>query len=155
MKTLAKATLIVAAATAIASPALSDPLEDAITARRGYYQVILSNFGPIVGMAKGDVEYDAEKAATFANNLQTLSMLNNGHMWPAGSDNAAMAGKTRALPKMWEDFPGVQEKGQAWAAAVGELAGVAGDGLDALRSKVGAVGESCGACHDTYRAKSF
>lgn len=155
MKAIAKAILIAATVGAVSAPALADPLDDAITARRGYYQLVFSNFGPLVGMAKGQVDYDADAAATFAGNLQTLSELNNGHLWPAGSDNEAKAGKTRALPKIWDDFAGISEKGKAWKAAVGELAGVAGDGLDAMRAKVGPVGEACGACHDDYRAKEF
>jgi len=46
----------------------------------------------------------------------------------------------------------VGEKGQALADASAALAEVAGDGLDALRSKVGAVGQACKGCHDDFRA---
>jgi cytochrome c556 len=35
------------------------------------------------------------------------------------------------------------------------LASVAGEGLDALRSKIGDVGKSCKGCHDNFRAKDF
>jgi len=33
------------------------------------------------------------------------------------------------------------------------VAAVAGDGLDALRSKIGGVGDSCKGCHDDFREK--
>ena len=135
--------------------AFADPLDDAIKARRAYYQVVKFNAGPLFGMAKGDVEYDAETAKTFANNLLVLANMNTGAMWPEGSDNEAKKGDTRALPVIWTTYPAVAEKGKEWAASVAELAEVAGEGVDALKPKVGAMGKACGACHDDFRAKDF
>ena len=144
-----------AAVVSMESAAFADPLDDAIKARRAYYQVVKFNAGPLFGMAKGDVAYDAEQAKTFANNLLALSNMANGAMWPEGSDNEAKKGDTRALPAIWATYPAVAEKGKAWGVAVAELAAVAGDGVDALKPKVGAVGKACGACHDDFRAKDF
>ena len=106
-------------------------------------------------MAKGKIDYSAEAAATYAGNLQALAMMNNGAMWPEGSANEFYSGVTRALPSIWETYPKVAEKNKAWKDAVGELAGVAGNGLDALRSKLGAVGDACQSCHDDFRAEDF
>ena len=132
-----------------------DPLEDAIKARRGFMQVVVFNVGPLFGMAKGNIEYNAEAAATYANNLKAAAMMNNGAMWPEGSANEFYSGVTRALPEIWTTYPKVAEANQAWKDATNELAQVAGDGIDALRSKIGAVGESCKGCHDDFRAEDF
>ncbi|MEO1293205.1 MAG: cytochrome c [Pseudomonadota bacterium] len=141
-------------ATGLAAPALGDALDDAIKARRGYYQVVKASFGPLVGMAKGQIDYDAETAASFADNLVKLSELSNGHLWPAGSDNTAKPGATRSLPAIWTDG-GVAKRSADWKAATVKLGAEAGNGLDALRANIGAVGNACSACHDDYRAESF
>ena len=52
-----------------------DPLEDAIKARRGYMQVVVFNAGPLFAMAKGKIDYNAEAAATYANNLKAAAMM--------------------------------------------------------------------------------
>lgn len=108
---------------------------------------------PLFGMAKGDIPYDAEKAANLANNLKLMLQLDMGGAWAAGTGNDKYKGKTHALPEIWSTYPKVAEKGKEYAAAVNEFAAVAGDGLDALRSKIGAVGDGCKGCHDDFREK--
>lgn len=139
----------------VTATAGDDPLEDAIKARRGFMQIVEFNVGPLYGMAKGKIEYDAEAAATYANNLKAAAMMNNGAMWPEGSANEFYSGVTRALPSIWTTYPKVAEANQAWKDATNDLAEVAGNGLDALRSKLGAVGDSCKGCHDDFRAEDF
>lgn len=132
-----------------------DPVEKAIKARQSYYQVVSFNAGPLFGMAKGKVAYDAKKAQEFANNLLALTSMKNSAMWPKGSDNVAKKGKTRALPAIWDTYPKVVEASKAFGAAVKQLASVAGNGADALKPAVGALGKSCGGCHKPFRAKEF
>jgi cytochrome c556 len=128
-----------------------DPILNAIKARQGIMQNRSWNVGWLFQMAKGDIEYDAETAATYANNLKMLTMLNNGSQWQEGSDSNAYAGDTRALPEIWTTYPAVAEKGKTLNESVAALAEVAGDGLDALRSKIGDVGNACKSCHDEFR----
>lgn len=129
-------------------------LENAVKARQGFMQVVAFNLGPLGAMAKGEMDYDAKAASTYAANLETLSKMNTGAMWPAGSDNAALGeDKTRALPAAWAADSKVMEKHSDWAKASAQLAAVAGDGLDALKGAIGDVGKSCGGCHDNYRAE--
>ena len=109
--------------------------------------------GPLFGMAKGDIDYDADMARTYAAALNTVATIEGGAMWPPGSDNGAYEGKTDALPEIWSTYPEVANKGQALAEAAAALAEVAGDGLDALRAKIGAVGQACKGCHDDFRAQ--
>ena len=130
-----------------------DPLLNAIEARKAYMQVVKWNAGPLFAMAKGELEYNNEFATTLASNLLALSSMNNGNMWPQGSDNVAYEGETRALPEIWSTYPEVTEANKVWAQAVAELAPAAGSNLDELRDKIGAVGKGCKGCHDDFRAE--
>lgn len=132
--------------------AAKDPNQKAIEARQGEMQLRSFNAGPLFGMAKGDIEYDAEMASMLANNLKLLLDVNMGRAWPNGSDNF-MYEETTALPKIWETYPEINEYGKRYKTAVNELAAEAGNGLDALRAKVGPLGKSCKGCHDEFREK--
>lgn len=155
MKFFATLILAISALSTVSEPVFADPIEDAIKARRSYYQVVKFNTGQLFAIAKGQAEYDAKKAQSYADNLKALANLDNSAMWPKGSDNGAMAGKTRALPEIWSTFPEVLEKSKGLKTATAELASVAGNGLDAFRGKVGAIGDACKACHTKFRAKDF
>lgn len=130
-----------------------DPLLNAIKARQGEMQLRSFNAGPLFGMAKGKIDYDAEMAKTLAGNLKLLLDLDNGRAWAQGSDNENYAGKTTALPNIWTTYPEISDYGKKYVMAVNELAAAAGNGQDALRSKIGALGKSCKGCHDEFREK--
>ena len=117
MKIVAKCTAGLILLTGLASPVLADPADDAIDARRGYFQVVKFNAAPLFAMAKGEMDYDAKKAQAYADNLQALAKMSTGAMYPPGSDNTAKKGKTRALPVIWTTYPAIVEKSKAWKAA--------------------------------------
>ena len=133
--------------------AAGDPNEKAIKARKAVMALQSWYAGPLFAMAKGDLDYDAGMASVNAAHLNMMANVEGGAMWPQGTDNGAYAGKTRALPEIWTTWPAVGEKDQALKDAAAALAEVAGDGLDALRSKIGAVGKACKGCHDDFRAE--
>jgi cytochrome c556 len=136
-----------------AAIAKDDPNEKAIEARHGEMELRAFYAGPLFGMAKGKIPYDAERAATLANNLQILMKLDKSGFWPKGSDVDSYPEKTTTKKALWETYPEVAEYGKKYKTAVDELAAEAGNGVDALRSKVGALGKSCKGCHDEYRQK--
>ncbi|QFT75179.1 MULTISPECIES: cytochrome c [unclassified Ruegeria] len=123
----------------------------AVKARTSIMQLYAFNLGTLGGMAKGEVEYDAEAATRAANNLVVLTQIDQSAMWPAGSDNASDP-STRALPAIWENFPDVSAKGQAMAEAAVAMQAAAGQDVDALKAAMGDLGGSCSACHKAYRA---
>ena len=145
--------LLLASALSAPLSAGNDPLEKAIKARQGEMQLRSFNAGPLFGMAKGKMDYDAELAGKLANNLKIQLGLDMGRAWPQGSDNSAYPGKTTALPKIWETYPEISEYGKKYAKAVNELAAVAGNGADALKGAIGNLGKSCKGCHDDFREK--
>ena len=130
-----------------------DPLLSAIKARQGDMRNRDWNIGWLFQMAKGDIEYDAESAAAYANNLKILSTLKNGNQWMEGSDSEAYPGESGALPETWSTYPAVADKGKAYYESIDALVEVAGNGQDALRSKIGDVGDACKSCHDDFREK--
>ncbi len=154
MKTATKLCLLIIGLT-LAAPVFAgkDPLKNAIKARQGEMQLRAFNVGPLFGMAKGKIEYDADLAKKLARNLKLMLDLDNGRAWAKGSDIDSYMGDTTALPKIWTTYPEISKYGKKYVAAVNELATVAGDGRDALKSKMGAVGKSCKGCHDEFREK--
>jgi len=134
-------------ATAIAQSSLPPAVE----ARQGQFNIMALNVSVLGNMARGNIDYDADAAQAAADNLVAISTLNQAVHWPEGTDNFETDG-TRALPAIWEDFDDFASKWAAFGEASVAMAAVAGDGLDAVRGSIGAVGGTCGACHDVYRA---
>ena len=164
--TLIRAALIAAVAGGLGSaayitsagPAQAAPTEaqkQAVQARRGYFRMIAMNFGPLVAMAKGEAPYDKDKAALYGGNIGSLAKVDLTPVFPEGTDNDAMFGETRTLPKLWANFDVAKKKDDAFEQAAAALAAAAPNGLDALRPTVGALGGTCKGCHDEYRAKDF
>ena len=145
--------LVLGLSLALSAPAAKDPNEKAIKARQAVMTLQSWYAGPLFQMAKGELEYDAEMARTYALQLSTMANVEAGAMWPDGSDNESYAGTTGALPELWLTWPEVGEKAEVLSSAAATLAEVAGDGLDALRSKIGPIGEACKSCHDDFRAE--
>lgn len=150
----------IVAAAVLATTAFSEGHADkavlsAVKARQSQMTLYAFNIGLLGGMAKGDIEYNADAAAAAAANLAALSQLDQSRLWPQGSDNVALgADTTEALPAIWEAGSTVGDKGMALATAAIALEQAAGGGLDALRGAIGDVGKSCGGCHETYRQKN-
>ena len=145
--------VVIGLSLAFSASAAKDPNEKAIKARKAVMTLQSWYAGPLFTMAKGEMEYDAEMAKTYAEHLNTVANVEGGAMWPQGTDNGAYEGKTRALAEIWTTYPEVAKKGEALSEAAAALAAVAGDGLDALRSKIGPVGKACKGCHDDFRAE--
>ncbi len=130
------------------------PFQNQIEARQSFMKIYRFNIGMLGAMAKGELPYDAEQASAAANNLLAASKMSNGAMWPAGSDmnSEGLEGVTWAKPDIWTNFPEVGEKSRALTEALESMAAAAGDGLGALRSNMGAVGDGCKGCHEPFRA---
>jgi cytochrome c556 len=139
----------------IAQAADDDPIAKAIKARQAGFRLYSYYAGTLFAMAKGDQDYDADLASTMASNLVAVTSLNNGMMWLPGSDNEARAGDTRAKPAIWAEGSDIGDKSKAIKSAAAALSEVAGSGLDALRGKIGDLGDACKGCHDDFRAKEF
>ena len=142
---------LLALSIAMPSVAAKDPNISAIKARQGEMAIRAFNTEPLFAMAKGKMPYDAELASKLAANLKLLLDLDTSRDWPPGTGIDNYPNKTHALPKIWTTYPEIGKYGKKYAQAVNELNEVAGKGLDAMGSKVGALGKSCKGCHDEYQ----
>ena len=122
----------------------------AVSARQGSMNILALNIGVLAGMARGNAEYDAETAQAAADNIATISMMDQRFYWPPGSDSDSFEG-SRVLASAWEDFAGVAERSAAFGAAAEGIQAAAGNGLESMQAALGPLGASCGACHDDYR----
>lgn len=130
------------------------PHDKAIKARQSLMQLYSFNLGILAGMAKGKVDYDADAATAAADNLLAAVSMNQSAMWPPGSHSEDAANrKNRALEAIWTTYPKITESGKAMATAATDMQAAAGNGLDALKGAMAAVGKGCKGCHDDYRAE--
>lgn len=138
----------------IAAPTLSQAgsAEDTVAARQGYYKLLGANMDVFATMAKGERDYDAAAAQTAADNMVTLSKYNLGHLYILGTSSEDVEG-SRALPKIWNDFAGVQAKSGDFVKALMDMQTVAGQGKAEMAGALGALGGTCKGCHKEYRAK--
>lgn len=132
--------------------AVADQAKDTVEARQGFYKLLGANMGVFAAMAQGKVDYNAEAAQVAADNMATLASYNVGHLFAPGTSSDDVEG-SRALPKIWSDFAGVQEKGAAFGAAVMNMKAEAGKGKAEMTAALGQLGGTCKACHSNYRAK--
>lgn len=153
-----KSTLLIAVALFISTSGIAKEdhaFKKQIKGRQAVMQVYSYNLGLLGGMAKGKSPYDAKIASAAANNLLATASMDNSTMWPAGSgaDADGLKGKTRAKPEIWSTYPKVGEKGKNLKDALVKMAAEAGNGLDAVKANMGAVGKGCKGCHEDFRTE--
>jgi cytochrome c556 len=106
-------------------------------------------FGPLGGMAQGKVPYDAKIVARNAGYLNVLNKM----PWD-GFDASTANEKSAALPAVYSDNAKFKKAADDMKAAVAKLVSVSkGKDEAATKAAIGAVGKSCGACHDNFRQK--
>jgi len=72
-------------------------------------------------------------------------------VFPAGTQ---AGNNTKALPEIWSDQPGFQKAAAVMGEAAGALSVAAKTGdADGVAAGIKAIGDACGACHRTYRAR--
>jgi len=144
---------IVHAADAPAPPSPDDIAKQAIETRQGLFKVMSFAMGPVGGMLRNRVPFDAAVAEKSAGRIGEL-----GAMIPdlLQADTRKYTGvKTAALDGIWNSQPDVKIKADELVKAAAELQAAAKTGDKAATLKAaGAVGKACGNCHDSYRVKT-
>ena len=136
-----------------AASAQDDPNEVALEARKGYFQMLGTNMGILAGLAKGDIAYDEALAVRAATNVSALSQYDVPMHFIEGTSNADLGDETEALPVIWTDRAGFEEKFAGLQKAAEGIPQAVVGGQGNVVPVVQALGASCKACHDTYRAK--
>lgn len=136
-----------------ALPALAQdmsPAERAQSLRQAHMSLYAANLGPLVQMARGEAEYDAEAATTRASNLAAYSGADLRPYLAEGSSSDDLE-NSRALPKIWDNLDDFASKENNLHEAAMAAVETVGQGQEALAGAVKSLGDACGSCHEEYR----
>jgi cytochrome c556 len=141
-----------AALTALPAAAQFQKPEDAIKYRQGAFTIMGNHMARIGAMAQGRTPFDAKVAADNAAIVLTVSRLPFG-AFGEGTDKGM---PHRAKAEIWKDNAKFKAAAEKMIGEVTKLEAAAkGGNLDAMKSAFGAVGASCKACHDDFRADRY
>jgi cytochrome c556 len=133
-------------------PTPEQQAKSAIETRQGLFKVMASQFGPVGGMLRNQVPFDAAVVAKNSARIEVLS-----EMIPeffVNDTRKFTATPTKALDGIWNSLPDFKVKADGLTKAAAALTAAAKTGDKAATLKAaGDVGKACGACHDSYRAK--
>ncbi|MET0280453.1 MAG: cytochrome c [Steroidobacteraceae bacterium] len=126
--------------------------KSAIEARQGLFKLLANQNGPIGGMQRNTVPFDAAIVARNAARIQVLA-----GMIPelfTRDTHEFKDVKSTAMDNIWTSQADFKTKSDALVTAAGNLAEAAKGGDKATTLKAAAeVGKACGSCHDSFRAK--
>lgn len=106
-------------------------------------------FGPLLGMLRGSVQYDAQVVARNSGYLDALSTM----PWD-GFAESTKGEKSRALPAIWTDAAKFQSSVDELQSAINALAVASGRGNEQeARTAIDRLGAICRGCHDDFRSK--
>ena len=150
--TVARPLILASAACLILAPvaAAAQEFDGQLAARKGQMFTLGISLGVLGGMARGNMEYDADTAQAAADNLVAISQIDQRFTWPEGSDNIAID-NTRALPAIWDDLDGFTADWVAFGEAAVAMQTAAGGGAEAIGAAIRDLGGTCQACHEDYR----
>lgn len=144
-------TLVFASTLTIAEPAKSEKhAKSATELRQSLFTLIRANMGPLGGMAKGRVPFNAEVVQTNALRINQLSLMISDY---TRTDTSGFKVNTDALNKIWTDRADFEKHINDLTKASENLMTVAASGQEsAIKKAIGGVGKTCGSCHDAYKA---
>lgn len=117
--------------------------------RQALLQLVRSNMGPLGGMAKGQIPYDADAMQKYGLRIEQLGMMMPDYF---ETDTRKFSIKTEAADDIWENMADFNTKAQDMVDAAKSLQSVAAAGDEAkFRAAIGSVGSTCKACHDKYK----
>ena len=128
--------------------AADEHIQRAVDTRQGLLKVVGFYMGPIVGMAREQIPYDADRVKANAEAIAALAPMIPDVF---RSDTRGSDIPTEALDKIWDNSADFADKAATVAARAADLASATADGQGAAMKAFGAMGASCKACHDEYR----
>lgn len=134
---------------AAASP--EQQAQQAVELRQSVFHLIAYSFGPIGGMLKNKVPFDAAVVQKSAARIEALApMISETFQL----DTRKFPLKTRARDGIWGLKADFDRDANNLVKAAADLSAAAktGDKAATLQA-AGSVGKACGACHDTFREK--
>lgn len=144
---LMAATVLAGVVTALPAAAQFAKPEDAIKYRKSAMTLMGTHVGRIFAMANGRVPFDAKAVADNAEIAAAVSK------WQfSGFVDGSDKGETKAKPEIWSEMDKFKAAASKSQEDLIKLSAAAKTGSqDTIKTAIGAVGQSCKACHDTYR----
>ncbi|MBX9711898.1 MAG: cytochrome c [Xanthobacteraceae bacterium] len=108
--------------------------------------------GVLVAIAKGDKPYDQAAVDT------ALARLGDGAakmptLYPDSLKGATSDARYSPSAKVWDDRAGFAAQISSFGVAVTDAKSKTKD-IETLKASVGAIGNRCGGCHETYRVRN-
>lgn len=121
--------------------------------RQSWFAMLGTNFGPMVAMVKGEMPWEEQQMAGFADQMAALMTIDVMRGFADGSEK----GTTKAKPEIWQNKADFQKKMDDLKVAVNALQAAAQQGTDrkAIAEQVAATGKACKSCHDEYTAEEY
>lgn len=121
--------------------------QDAVAARKAGFKAAKEAMGNI----KSALESGSDLAVVKLNAEKLVQVAQgSGPLFPPGSD----VGDTKAKASIWSNMDDFKAKGAAFNAESAKLVQLAATGdAAAVKKQFAAVGGTCKACHDSYKAE--
>ncbi len=150
MSKLATAGIVVLGLT-VAQGALAQAKPEVLVKQRQAAMTLQGKyFGPMAAMAQGKIPYNAavvQRNAGFLDNLSRMA-------WD-GFDASTRGEKSRALPAIFDNSAGFKQAATRLENEAAKLVALSKSGDEAaVKAQIGAVGKTCGGCHDDFREKN-
>ena len=135
-----------------APPTPEEQARNAIELRQGLFKLMGWNMAPLGGMLRNKIPFDAAVVQKSAERMESLSLMIPDVFQ---ADTRPFKGvKTGALEGIWASKSEFNGKATEMNKAATALIAAAKTGDKAATLKAaGALGKSCGSCHDTFRQK--
>jgi cytochrome c556 len=135
---------------AVAQGALAQAKPEVLVKQRQAAMTLLGKyFGPMAAMAQGKAPFNAsvvQRNAGFVDNLSRMP-------WD-GFDASTRSLDTKALPAVFGDAAKFREAASRMENEAAKLVAVSRSGDEgATKAQIGALGKSCGGCHNDFRQK--
>ena len=136
---------------AMAQGALAQAKPEVLVKQRQAAMTLIGKyFGPMAAMAQGKAPFNAsvvQRNAGFVDNLSRMP-------WD-GFDASTRSLDTRALPAVFDDAAKFKAAANRMENEAAKLVAVSKSGDEgAVKAQIGALGKSCGACHNDFREKN-
>lgn len=120
-----------------------------VDVRQSVLKLVRANFGPLVGVMRGEVPYEADTVEKHSLRItQLIRMMPDAFE----ADTRGSGVETEALDRIWEDKAAFNEKLHNAIMAADALLAAAQTGDEAaVKPAIGALGKTCGGCHDDFR----
>ena len=134
----------------VALEALAQAKPDVLVKQRQAAMTLQGKYlGPIGGMLKGNIPYNADVVAVNATFLENLARM----PWD-GFDPSTKGEKSKTKAEAFTDTAKFRAAADTLEAETAKLGAAARAKNEAgVRASFGGVAKACGACHDAYREK--